>query len=105
MIRKDIHITNLEEIVKEYLDKEEVDYIFQFSTRTGFIIDFAIPSKKVAIEVDGEKWHSSKEAMKRDRFKDYQLRREDWKVIRIKEEEINSLDSLFLSKLGECAAL
>jgi len=94
--REDIHITNLEVVVKEYLDKNRIDYIFQFPTRTGFVIDFVIPNKKVAIEVDGNVWHSSKEAIKRDRFKDYQLKKEGWKVVRIKEEEINSLDSLLL---------
>ena len=97
MNREDIHITNLEEIVKDYLNKNNVDYIFQYSTRTGFIIDFAIPNKKIAIEVDGEKWHSSKEAIKHDNFKDYMLKREGWNVIRIKEEKINKLDSLFSS--------
>ena len=97
MIREDIHITNLEEVVKEYLDRNEIDYIFQYSTRTGFVIDFAIPENKVAIEVDGKKWHSSEVAKKKDRFKDYMLRREGWKVLRVKEEEISSLDSLFSS--------
>ena len=97
MNRENIHITNLEEMVKEYFDKNKVDYVFQYSTRTGFVIDFAILEKRVAIEVDGEKWHTSKEAMKRDNFKDYMLKREGWKVMRIKEEEIDNLDSLFSS--------
>lgn len=95
-----LHITSLERIVKDYLDKNKMDYIFQFPTRTGFVIDFAIFGKKVAIEVDGKKWHSSKEAKKRDRFKDYQLRREGWKVIRIEEEEIDNLNSLLSSING-----
>ena len=97
MNRKDVHVTNLEEIVKEYLNKNKIEYVFQYSTRTGFVVDFAIPDKKIAIEVDGSNWHTSKEAMKRDRFKDYQLKREEWKVIRVKEKEINNLDSLFSS--------
>ena len=92
-----MHVTNLEEIVKEYLDRNNVDYVFQYSTRTGFVIDFAIPKKKIAIEVDGFKWHSSKEAMKKDRFKNYMLKREGWLVLRIKEEEINNLSGLFSS--------
>ena len=97
MGRNNLHYTNLEEEVKNYLEKNEVDYIFQFPTRTGFVIDFVILEQKLAIEVDGKKWHSSKEAMKRDRFKDYMLKRDRWKVVRIKEEEISNLDCLLLS--------
>ena len=62
-----------------------------------FVINFAILEKRVVIEVDGKRWYSSKEAKQRDRFKDYMLKREGWKVIRIKEEEVDSLDSLFSS--------
>jgi very-short-patch-repair endonuclease len=54
-------------------------------------------NKKIAIEIDGTKWHSSKKAQQRDRFKDYQLRREGWKVIWIKKDEINKMEELLLS--------
>ncbi|MHA1835193.1 MAG: endonuclease domain-containing protein [Candidatus Baldrarchaeia archaeon] len=92
MHRGEKYLTSLERKVKNILDKIGVKYVSQFPTRTGFIIDFAvfINGRKIAIEVDGEKWHSSKEAKKRDRFKDYQLTREGWKVIRIKEQQIKS---------------
>jgi len=97
MERNKLHYTNIEEDVRNYLDKKCVDYVFQYPTRSGFVIDFVILVKKIAIEVDGIHWHSSKKAKKHDRFKDYQLRREGWKVIRIKEEEIDNLDSLLSS--------
>lgn len=97
MERNKLHYTNIEEKARDYLDGKGKKYEFQFPTRSGFVIDFAILDQKIAIEVDGTHWHSSKEARKRDRFKDYQLRREGWKVIRIKEEEIDNLDSLFSS--------
>jgi len=97
MSRENIHISSLEKIVKDYLDKNEIGYIFQFSTRTGFVIDFAILEKMVAVEVDGEKWHETEDARKRDRFKDYMLERGGWRVIRIKEREIGSLDNLLSS--------
>ena len=100
MSRQNVHVTSLEKVVKEYLNNKKVDYIFQCPTKTGFVIDFALLKERTAIEVDGEKWHSSKEAMKRDRFKDYQLKREGWKVIRIKEKEINNLSVLLSSING-----
>lgn len=70
-------------------------------TRTGFVIDFAVVDKdrKIAIGIDGTKWHSSKKAQQRDRFKDYQLRREGWKLIRIKEDEINKMGEFLLSAM------
>ena len=97
MERNKLHYTNIEEEVKDYLVRKNKSYVFQFPTRSGFVIDFAILDQKIAIEVDGTHWHSSKEAKKRDRFKDYMLKREGWKVIRIKEEELNNLDSLLSS--------
>ena len=96
MERNNLHYTNIEKKVKYFLDKNQEDYIFQYPTRTGFVIDFALLKQKIAIEVDGTNWHSSKEAKKRDMFKDYQLRREGWIVIRIKEEEIDNLENCLI---------
>lgn len=84
-MRGEIELTSLERAVESVLKELVADYEPQYSTRTGFVVDFAVPSKKIAIEVDGEKWHSSPEARKRDAFKDSQLRREGWKLLRIKE--------------------
>lgn len=100
MERNNLHYTNIEEKVRDYLEKKGIEYVFQYPTRTGFVIDFVILNQKIAIEVDGIKWHSSKEAHQRDRFKDYQLRREGWKVIRVKEDEINKMEELLLSATG-----
>jgi len=86
--------TSLEQIVKDYLDKNNVNYEPQFPTSTGFVIDFAIPSKMIAIEVDGYNWHTSKKALKKQRFRDYQLRRSGWTIIHIPEEEITNLNNL-----------
>jgi len=102
MKRSEIHLTSLEKEAEEILGKMGVEYVPQYSTRTGFVIDFAVVGEdiKIAIEIDGTKWHSSKKAQQRDRFKDYQLRREGWKVIRIKEDEINKMEELLLSTMG-----
>lgn len=94
MKRGKIYLTNIERAVADFLDKKGISYCPQFSTRTGFVIDFAIVDQRIAIEVDGEKWHSSEEARKRDRFKDYQLRREGWRVIRVKENQLDNLESM-----------
>ena len=87
MSREDIHFTSLEKEVEDILNEIGIEYVSQYPTRSGFVIDFVIPDKKIAIEVDGEKWHSSKEAIKHDNFKDYMLKRKGWKIIRLKENE------------------
>lgn len=50
----------------------------------GFIIDFAFPEIKLAIEIDGEYWHSLENIKKRDRCKNYFLNvKKGWELIRI----------------------
>ena len=98
-MRGDIHLTSLETIVKAKLDALEVKYISQHPTRTGFVIDFALPDKRIAIEVDGL-MHLTKAAKAHDRFKDYQLRREGWRVLRVPEARMGELDSLLSSVKG-----
>ena len=88
MERGKIHLTSLEKKAKQILDELGVNYIEQYPTRLGFIIDFAIPDKKIAIEVDGKHWHKDKN---RDKFRDWMLKRAGWKVIRIDEDKIESL--------------
>ena len=89
MTRGTILLTSLEKQVERILKELGIEYISQYPTHSGFIIDFVIPGKMIAIEVDGDAWHNSKKAKKKDRFKDYQLEREGWKVIRIKEKNVN----------------
>ena len=50
----------------------------------GFLIDFAFPEIKLAIEIDGEYWHSLEKTQKRDRQKNYLLGvKKGWELIRI----------------------
>ena len=100
MTRGSIYLTSLEKQVRDILEELDIEKHTQYPTHSGYILDFAIINgdKKIAIEVDGERWHSSEEAKKRDRFKDYQLKREGWKIVRVKEEEISKE---FLSQIFE----
>ena len=59
----------------------------------GFMIDFAFPEIKLAIEIDGEYWHNLESTKKRDRRKDYFLKnKKGWELIRIpaKDFELHS---------------
>jgi very-short-patch-repair endonuclease len=82
--------TCLEERMFNILTSLGIDFAEQVSTRSGFVLDFAIyvdraANKKIAIETDGGPWHSSKAQKKRDGFRDMILRREGWTVIRFGE--------------------
>lgn len=51
-------------------------------------IDVALPDYNVAIEADGKKYHSSKEAKARDRTKDRYLKKKGWTVMRFTGKRI-----------------
>jgi len=92
--------TCLEEKMFYILSSLKVPFTEQLSTGSGFILDFAIyidrkENKKIAIEVDGSRWHTSQKQKKRDRFRDYILRKEGWVVIRFGEEfNINEVNNV-----------
>jgi len=95
MVRGDMHVTNIEQVVMDWLDVHNVPYIFQRPTRMGFVDDFYITSENLIIEVDGVHWHSSQKAKKKNRFRDYMNLRTGVKTLRIKEEEISDIDNIF----------
>lgn len=71
------------------LDSLGIGYTEQVSTRSGFVLDFAIyhdDGFKIDIETDGRPWHSSPKQRKRDAFRDWILRREGWIVLRFGED-------------------
>ena len=80
--RTRINPTSLEASVAGALDELGIEYEAEYPTRTGFILDFALLDRKIAIEADGPT-HDEPKRQKSDRFRDYQLRREGWKVIRL----------------------
>lgn len=100
MNRSKIELTNLEKIVKEGLDKLNIEYIEQYSTRTGFVLDFLI-FDNIDLEVDGI-FHDTAQARKRDSFRTYMLKREGYKVIRIHHSELknNNIKDILKEKLG-----
>jgi len=101
MERGEIYLTKLEEVVKDFLDSKGVNYIPQYPLRQGFIADFALPDRKIIIEVDGDRWHREKKKLKKDGFRDYMLKRSGWTTIRIKEKEIDNLQELLSSIIDE----
>jgi len=97
MRRNDVYLTGIEKTVKRWLEGRGIKFIPQYPLRGGYIADFVLPNRKIIVEVDGEKWHSSKERTKKDKFRDYMLKRAGWTTIRIKERDINKIPKLLSS--------
>ena len=97
-MRGNFHKTNLEEMAEDLLKELEVNFIPQYPTRTGYLLDFAVfllDGRRIDLETDGHRWHSSKRAKKKDNFRNYMLRREGWKIYRVKEKFFNEDFELF----------
>lgn len=82
MKRGDLYLTSLEVAVGDALDRAGIKYIPQYPTRTGYVIDFAIPGRHIAIEADGP-LHDTPGARQRDAFRTHRLKQEGWHVVRI----------------------
>lgn len=51
-------------------------------------LDFAIPSERIAIELDGQRWHSSPEQVASDRERQAALEALGWHVVRFSGQEV-----------------
>jgi very-short-patch-repair endonuclease len=84
--------TSLEKIVANELDKRKVDYVCQYPTSSGFVLDFVV-GPNICIEADGP-CHDSSKAKRRDWFRTKCLKLEGWKVYRLGYELINDPERL-----------
>ena len=77
----------LESRIEKLLEKFQIAGVKkQFEVNCSNItyrLDFAVPSKKVAIEVDGYMFHRTRSQFDIDRFRQNQLVLRGWKVVRI----------------------
>ena len=64
-------------------------------------IDFALPSVKLAIEVDGHEWHSSKERRTHDAKRDRWLVRQGWTVMRFTGSELVAENFMPLQEIAD----
>jgi very-short-patch-repair endonuclease len=95
-----LDLTSLEQRVQKALQELGLPFVPQLPTRTGFLIDYALPSLRVALEVDGP---SHERTRRRDAFRDLQLAREGWRVVRVSYRDIEGaedLKALLAERLG-----
>ena len=81
--------TYIEMKIEQLLQKEGIQYVKQFKLGKRFLFDFHINNTKLLIECDGEYWHSLPKRIKLDKEKDEYAIERGYKVIRLKEKEIN----------------
>lgn len=55
-----------------------------------YVVDFAFPHARLAVECDGSYWHSLPGKPAKDRKKDGYLRKEGWTVLRLTEDDIHA---------------
>lgn len=70
----------------------------QLEVRTGgrliARVDFAYPELNLAIEVDGYKWHSGRNAWERDRARGNALQAAGWQLLRVTSEQLKHPEEL-----------
>jgi very-short-patch-repair endonuclease len=63
------------------------------------IVDFFIPSKNLAIQCDGEYWHTLKKKIEKDNWQDFELKKAGFKVIRFWGNQIKKYPDVCREKI------
>ncbi len=84
--------TDLEQVVADLLKSKGIEFIEQYPTTSGFVLDFVI-SPNIVLEADGP-CHDASKAKKRDWFRTKCLKLEGWKVYRLPYGIINDPEKL-----------
>lgn len=67
-------------------------------------LDFAWPGRKVALEVDGYRWHSSKEAWESDRARARELQKAGWTIVGATHADVQAGGASFVDDLAALLA-
>lgn len=79
--------TNIELIIESWLKENSIIYHKQFIIKDICCVDFFI-EPNIIIQCDGNYWHSTKKAINRDAWCNRQLKKKNYKVIRLLGSEI-----------------
>ena len=88
------NITKIEQKVLNFLRerfKEGKDFYFDKQDVTGKTVyrpDFQFPDQKIIIEIDGYYKHFTKEGYKKDKIREYYLKKSGWKIYRFNHWDI-----------------
>ena len=82
--------TSIEQLLLDELDRRSIPYNFQYVI-DKWSIDIALPEYKIAIEADGDYWHSLPDRIEKDKEKDTWLTSKGWIVFRFSGSKIRKL--------------
>jgi len=89
-----------ERMVKIELDCRGIEYHPHYQI-TYNVVDLAFPQQKIAIEIDGDYWHSTPRQKDKDRIRDERLKKIGWKILRIKEFEVRKDVKICVDKIEQ----
>lgn len=96
--------TKWELVFKIKLEQIEVPFIFQYpvicNKKNLFILDFYLPKHKLAIELDGSQ-HYTPSGQKYDKRRTACLKKEEIRVVRIMNKEVELLTTKHIKQLLE----
>ena len=77
--------------------KGDLEFRFQFQV-VGYIVDFAWPKPRLAVEIDGEV-HRRDSAWHRDNLRTSRIERAGWQLIRFNNEEVLNTPYAIVSEI------
>lgn len=88
------HTSHIEEKLYKFMKKEKIPaerQLFVREERRTYFLDFGLFCRegKIDVECDGEAYHSSREALNKDRMRNNELASYGWLVLRFTGTEIN----------------
>lgn len=74
---------------------------YEILDRDGLLwrVDFAWPNQRLAVEYDGFNWHSSPDALRRDRHKRAALEEVGWRVLSIVSDDVRRRPEVMLRRI------
>jgi very-short-patch-repair endonuclease len=84
--------TSLEQVLSDLLKQRKIEFVEQYPTKSGFVLDFII-SPNFVIETDGP-CHNSSKSKKHDKFRDKILKTEGYIIYRINYKYFYDMDLL-----------
>lgn len=95
--------TKTDSPIEEILYQEFLKYGLEASTQYQvgvFYIDLAFPEIKLAIEADGHDYHSTKEQITRDKYREDRIKSDGWVFERFTGREIHRSHEMIAGKIA-----